>query len=87
MADEIIVTNHGKIEQIGTPVEVYSDPATPFVAQFLGEPVSAEDYTRFKGFQEVSGGSLAIVRPEFVTVTKKNEFNPYPVTTEEGVVI
>lgn len=87
VADEIIVTNHGKIEQIGTPVEVYSDPATPFVAQFLGEPVSAEDYTRFKGFQEVSGGSLAIVRPEFVTVTKKNEFNPYPVTTEEGVVI
>lgn len=86
VADEIIVTNHGKIEQIGTPVQVYSDPATPFVAQFLGEPVSIKDYTRFKGFQEVSGGSLAIVRPEFVTVTKKNEFNPYPVTTEEGVV-
>lgn len=86
VADEIIVTNHGKIEQIGTPVQVYSDPATPFVAQFLGEPVSIKDYTRFKGFQEVSGGSLAIIRPEFVTVTKKNEFNPYPVTTEEGVV-
>lgn len=86
VADEIIVTNHGKIEQIGTPVEVYSDPATPFVAQFLGEPVAIQDYTRFKGFQEISGGNLAIIRPEFVTVTKKNEFNPYPVTTEEGLV-
>lgn len=86
VADEIIVTNQGKIEQIGTPVEVYSNPKTPFVAQFLGEPVSIKDYTRFKGFREASGGSLAIIRPEFVTVTKKNEYNPYPVTTEEGVV-
>ena len=86
VADEIIVTNKGRIEQIGTPVTVYSDPKTPFVAQFLGDPVSIKDYAKFKGFHETSGGSLAIIRPEFVTVTKKNEFNPYPVTTEEGIV-
>ncbi len=37
MADRIVVMNHGAIEQIGTPAEVYGDPATPFVADFVGK--------------------------------------------------
>lgn len=86
VADEIIVTNKGRIEQIGTPVEVYSNPKTPFVVQFLGEPVTIKDFNQFKGFRENTKGKLAIIRPEFVTVTKKNELNPYPITTEEGIV-
>lgn len=86
VADEIIVTNKGKIEQIGTPVDVYSNPKTSFMAQFLGEPVLIRNYTFFKGFHDNLGGNMAIIRPEFVTVTKKNEFNPYPITTEDGVV-
>jgi sulfate transport system ATP-binding protein len=86
VADEIIITNQGRIEQIGSPVEVYSNPQTPFVAQFLGDPVTITDYSQFKGFHSTFGGNRAIIRPEFVTVTKKKEFNPYPVTTEEGVV-
>ena len=36
VADRMVVMNHGKIEQIGTPDEVYSNPASPFVYQFLG---------------------------------------------------
>ena len=36
VADEIIVTNHGRIEQVGTPQEIYKTPQTPFVAQFIG---------------------------------------------------
>jgi len=36
MADRIVVMNHGAIEQIGSPTEVYRDPATPFVADFVG---------------------------------------------------
>ena len=36
MADRIVVMNHGVIEQIGTPVEVYREPASPFVADFIG---------------------------------------------------
>ncbi len=35
MADEIIIINRGKIEQIGTPAEVYENPRTPFVQDFL----------------------------------------------------
>ena len=37
MADRIVVMNHGVIEQVGTPREVYRDPATPFVADFVGK--------------------------------------------------
>jgi iron(III) transport system ATP-binding protein len=36
MGDRIVVMNHGVIVQIGTPVELYREPATPFVAHFLG---------------------------------------------------
>jgi sulfate transport system ATP-binding protein len=36
VADRVVVMNRGKIEQIGSPDEVYSNPATPFVYQFLG---------------------------------------------------
>jgi ABC-type Fe3+/spermidine/putrescine transport system ATPase subunit len=37
VADRIVVMNHGVIEQVGTPMEVYRDPATPFVADFVGK--------------------------------------------------
>ncbi len=36
VADRIVVMNHAKIEQIGTPTEVFEHPASPFVADFLG---------------------------------------------------
>ena len=36
VADEVVVMNRGRIEQIGTPAEIYDRPATPFVYRFLG---------------------------------------------------
>jgi iron(III) transport system ATP-binding protein len=36
MADRIVVMNHGVIQQVGTPLAVYRDPATPFTANFVG---------------------------------------------------
>lgn len=36
LADKIVIVNHGKIEQIGTPEEVYENPASPFVYSFIG---------------------------------------------------
>ena len=36
VADRVVVMNHGRIEQIGTPEDVYERPATPFVLEFLG---------------------------------------------------
>ena len=38
LADRIVILNHGNIEQVGTPDEIYSDPANIFVAQFIGTP-------------------------------------------------
>jgi len=37
LADRVVVMDHGVIEQVGTPEQVYMQPATPFVAQFVGE--------------------------------------------------
>jgi len=37
MADRIVVMNHGIIDQVGTPVEIYTEPATAFVADFIGK--------------------------------------------------
>ena len=37
IADRIVVMNHGVIEQVGTPMDIYERPATPFVADFVGK--------------------------------------------------
>jgi|LSQX01.1.fsa_nt_gb spermidine/putrescine transport system ATP-binding protein len=37
MSDQIAIMNNGRIEQLGSPEEVYETPATPFVASFLGD--------------------------------------------------
>jgi sulfate transport system ATP-binding protein len=36
IADQVVIMNNARIEQVGTPQEVYDKPATPFVYQFLG---------------------------------------------------
>ncbi|RVD52465.1 ABC transporter ATP-binding protein, partial [Mesorhizobium sp. M2D.F.Ca.ET.140.01.1.1] len=38
MADRIVVLNKGRIEQVGSPLELYANPANIFVAGFLGAP-------------------------------------------------
>ena len=38
MADKIVVLNGGAIEQVGTPMTLYNNPSTPFVAGFIGSP-------------------------------------------------
>ena len=37
VADEIVVINEGRVEQVGTPDQLYDEPANPFVMGFLGE--------------------------------------------------
>src|SRR5262249_31780607 len=55
MGDRIAVIDHGKLRQIGTPAEIYDDPADEFVAGFLGMPPM--------NLIERDGGSLGF-RPE-----------------------
>lgn len=38
LADKIVVLNNGQVEQVGTPMELYLTPQTPFVAGFIGSP-------------------------------------------------
>ena len=38
LADRIVVLNAGRVEQVGAPLELYNDPANPFVAGFIGSP-------------------------------------------------
>ena len=63
VADEIIITNRGRIEQKGTPLEVYQNPDTAFTAGFFGQTSVIDDYQVFNHFEEVPGGEKAIVRP------------------------
>ncbi len=86
VADEIIITNKGRIEQIGTPLAVYQHPETAFTASFFGQTSVVENYQQFRTFEEVPGAEKAIVRPEFVKITKKTEFQKYRSSASEGVV-
>lgn len=86
VADEIIVTNKGRIEQVGTPIAVYQNPETAFTAGFFGQTTVLRNYEDFKTFDRVEGADQAIVRPEFIRITKKDEEQPFSTSAVEGVV-
>ena len=52
VADEIIITNKGRIEQMGTPLDVYQKPQTAFTASFFGQTSIIEDYQAFHTFEK-----------------------------------
>ena len=85
VADEIIITNKGRIEQTGTPIEIYHNPKTAFTASFFGETTFVDDYSKFHNFERIENVEKAIVRPEFVKVTKKNEVQKYKSSASHGV--
>ena len=57
LADRMIVMNDGRAEQIGRPLEIYDDPATTFVAGFIGSPP-------MNFLPDPEGGGVTGVRPE-----------------------
>jgi iron(III) transport system ATP-binding protein len=87
MADRIVVMNQGVIEQIGTPLEIYRDPTTLFVADFIGEmnqifaTVSSGDTISFGAHTlhclphefEKSAQVIATIRPEDIIPLTENE--------------
>jgi ABC-type Fe3+/spermidine/putrescine transport system ATPase subunit len=62
MSDRVAVMSGGRIEQLGRPQEIYDEPATPFVARFIGET----------NFIESRGRTFAI-RPEGLRVERDGE--------------
>ncbi|MGI9413680.1 MAG: putative 2-aminoethylphosphonate ABC transporter ATP-binding protein [Hyphomicrobiales bacterium] len=62
MADRIVVMNHGVIEQVGTPQEIYGEPQSLFVADFIGEMNQVEGTA--VGADEVRLGSVTLSCPQ-----------------------
>jgi sn-glycerol 3-phosphate transport system ATP-binding protein len=67
LADQVVVMNAGKIEQIGVPGEVYRHPASRFVASFIGSPAMnlMPGKISAPGSVETSGGKLAFDTQRF----------------------
>ena len=84
MSDTVVVMNEGKVQQIGTPIDIYNEPQNAFVADFIGESnildgVMKSDYVAsFSGktFTCVDAGFAQdedvdiVVRPEDVDIVK-----------------
>lgn len=70
VADEIVILDKGRIEQVGSPAEIYDHPASPFVLNFIGEvntlPSSAPIF-EFADNRLPTG--LGFVRPHEVDIT------------------
>src|ERR687889_1131996 len=62
MSDRVAVMSDGRIEQFGTPREIYDSPASPFVADFIGETNFVEQ-----------GGTMVAVRPERVRLRRERD--------------
>ena len=94
MSDTVVVMNDGKIQQIGSPIDIYNEPKNAFVADFIGESnildgVMLDDFkAKFSGavFQCLDKGFAVnesvdiVVRPEDVDVV------PYGEGTISGVI-
>jgi putative spermidine/putrescine transport system ATP-binding protein len=63
IADRVAVMRAGSIEQVGTPEELYSKPATPFVAEFVGLTNRVPGVVR-GGSVELLGQRLPLVQPD-----------------------
>jgi len=82
VADRVVVMNKGAIEQQGTPDEVYDQPATPFVLQFLG------DVNLFHGRKGASGSSeITYVRPHELEVVAQADEDTWPVTLSQTLTV
>jgi sn-glycerol 3-phosphate transport system ATP-binding protein len=66
MADRIVVLNGGRVEQIGTPAEIYHQPASTFVAEFIGSPPMNMIEARHDGH-----GTLTLPGNQTIKITKK----------------
>ncbi|WP_336774632.1 sulfate/molybdate ABC transporter ATP-binding protein [Paenibacillus sp. MMO-58] len=87
VADEIMIIGKGKLEQKGTPWEIYKNPETPFVASFIGESTIVEDVKVLKGFDAALSypGTKALIRPEYIEIGKPGEIRLQSATVNATV--
>ncbi|WP_406515782.1 ABC transporter ATP-binding protein [Streptomyces sp. NBC_00873] len=75
MSDRIAVFNQGRVEQVGTPAEIYERPATPFVAGFVG---TSNLLTDDAAEQVVGDRATYSIRPEKIRVLKESALADEP---------
>lgn len=89
VADRIVVMNQGRIEQVGSPTDIYDHPASPFVYRFLGNvnalPVRSQD-----GAIEVAGLRLTAPRPSSASVegtafVRPHDIDLFALSSGEGI--
>jgi ABC-type Fe3+/spermidine/putrescine transport system ATPase subunit len=80
LSDRIAVMNQGRIEQTGTPEEIYQRPSTPFVASFVG---TANMLSRSENGRE----RLLVVRPEHVRVLPEHPAPELPAGESEVLAV
>ncbi|CCN36092.1 sn-glycerol-3-phosphate import ATP-binding protein ugpC [Vibrio nigripulchritudo SO65] len=80
MADRIVVLNQGYIEQVGTPMELYNNPASKFVAGFIGSPKM--NFIEGQIAEEFGCHTLGI-RPEHLELSEQSGTWPSTVTLIE----
>ena len=69
MADKIVVLQNGKIEQVGSPLDLYRSPINTFVASFIGSP----KMNIIEGVQASKHCSESIgIRPEHISISDTN---------------
>ena len=69
MADKIVVLQNGKIEQVGSPLDLYRSPINTFVASFIGSP----KMNIIEGVQASKHRSESIgIRPEHISISDTN---------------
>jgi len=83
LADRLVVMSQGRIEQVGTPDEVYDRPNSPFVFSFIGEssalPVTVENKQLWVG-----GRAIGLAAPEAPEGVARLYFRPHDVELVEG---
>ena len=84
MSDRIAVFNQGRIEQVGTPAEIYDRPSTGFVADFIGTSNLVEGEPARQLFDDPAPVSL---RPERIRVIGVDGVAPAGAQTAEGKVV
>lgn len=87
LADRLVVMSQGKIEQVGTPDDVYDRPNSPFVFSFIGEtssmPVSVENHELWVG-----GRAIGLPAPNDAAGEAKLFFRPHDVElVEDGAAL
>ena len=77
ISDRVVVMNNARIEQIGTPQEVYDHPATPFVFKFLGNVNAVRGAAASRLVEPLAESrEVSFVRPHDVEVLRQRNGSP-----------